>query len=868
MLILSSLPSKKTDNFLKLLIVYLSSTEVEFLALPSSYIPRRLAQHLPKLSRPKSTSSCSSSEDEIVMAPSVEKLSSCVVLNQGDILKTPHTSNLSIIYSLPGYGSTSLLVSLIVQCQLEDKDKWASYLDLRRVAAFLNQNHVDFDENTYTLDSLFIAYNRITSPEAIQTVKSLFAPSTVASSSPKAELFIDELDEIPAKLQSIFLKIILRDVYFKSSACRVWLSTRPHVQSLLGNHFPCSPTFKLLPLSTPEQIELLAYTWKVTSCDHVPFHLLVNFATALHVELEKLIPKFYSTVGGCPSHILLLPDFFTSIVTTLGNCNTHLTALNVSVVKIFETFVNAKMQRYLDKVMSEIPSPSPEAREKELRKVQRYHVRGLIYTYPSYTASIKKAFSGLNNFKDMTHDLYRVGICYEENGQLKFFHDMYAEFVGAQYYVDSGRLKNTSNLYIGFFLNRVLFDQESKQIRKFFESYLAMQQERHHVRETIVWNRLRVFLLNHYKLFDDNEDKSGVTYEDIRHKGSILNIIIMEGNFKLFQMILDSFKGNNKALKRLLEITIEMEIYDENPFENDIPPEKVNMDCFQMLAMFGNAVAPMGKFISAWYLLFGEPYMDKYFSGRSVVHLAGMNSNCNFLEAALRDRRVLEWRDEKGRTAIHGVQTKNWFYSIKLYDRPHPTDTRVCFPQKPNSMSSESFLAIQEAIDAVSGKPKPKRNQNGQPKKKKAKIQRKPDCEEKEIWCFGGVNKQLGGEWETKDGEMIAWNPIQPQLKTFDILFSKGANINAKEDIHGRTVLHNAVISGDEVIVEYLLNKGALVKITDKYGKTARDYAGDVGNMRIIGMLLEREGKEHSTELEELGLKLIQINKYDECLYF
>ena len=60
------------------------------------------------------------------------------------------------------------------------------------------------------------------------------------------------------------------------------------------------------------------------------------------------------------------------------------------------------------------------------------------------------------------------------------------------------------------------------------------------------------------------------------------------------------------------------------------------------------------------------------------------------------------------------------------------------------------------------------------------------------------------------------------EIKEF---ISSGINVNTVHSLSGRTVLITAVIGGNAEAVRYLLEHGADIKIKDKYGHNATDYA-------------------------------------------
>jgi ankyrin repeat protein len=71
-------------------------------------------------------------------------------------------------------------------------------------------------------------------------------------------------------------------------------------------------------------------------------------------------------------------------------------------------------------------------------------------------------------------------------------------------------------------------------------------------------------------------------------------------------------------------------------------------------------------------------------------------------------------------------------------------------------------------------------------------------------------------------------------------LLEKGINIEAKEDIYGRTALHLAAIDGHEVAARLLLEKGANIHAEKEDGWTALHLAAWNGSEAVARLLLEK----------------------------
>ena len=72
-----------------------------------------------------------------------------------------------------------------------------------------------------------------------------------------------------------------------------------------------------------------------------------------------------------------------------------------------------------------------------------------------------------------------------------------------------------------------------------------------------------------------------------------------------------------------------------------------------------------------------------------------------------------------------------------------------------------------------------------------------------------------------------------------ELLIDAGVDIDARVDIHGKTVLMYHAFMGNEDMVNLLIEHGADVKATDNAGNTAVEHAFEAGHERIAQTLLE-----------------------------
>ncbi len=68
----------------------------------------------------------------------------------------------------------------------------------------------------------------------------------------------------------------------------------------------------------------------------------------------------------------------------------------------------------------------------------------------------------------------------------------------------------------------------------------------------------------------------------------------------------------------------------------------------------------------------------------------------------------------------------------------------------------------------------------------------------------------------------------------------KGADIEAQEDEHGATPLHEAAFYGHKEVVEFFVEKGASVNAKDEHGATPLHEAAYEGHKEIVEFFVEK----------------------------
>ena len=134
----------------------------------------------------------------------------------------------------------------------------------------------------------------------------------------------------------------------------------------------------------------------------------------------------------------------------------------------------------------------------------------------------------------------------------------------------------------------------------------------------------------------------------------------------------------------------------------------------------------------------------------------------------------------------------------------------------------------------------------------------------------GDERKSGESERETKflGGLGLLPRPFLFPTRIFFFFFFKGADVNATTDYDGRTPLHIACVEGNTEAVEFLLAKGAITQVRDRFKCSPLDDAIKfrhkeiVKTLRKAGAQLMKSSMETAVELCRLAAK----NRVDDLL--
>ncbi|CAL8142605.1 unnamed protein product [Orchesella dallaii] len=779
----------------------IAPTAADLLLLPSYYMPRTFKK-LALLDQIKS-----------------ERL-----VRESEILALPHRSPVFFL-GLSGGGLTTLLTSFVAQTQVCYPTRWCGFMNLRKVSQLL----VDHPNEVWTLPKLLLVYSEIKEESQISEINECFATAE-NDVKRQGELFLDGLDlVIPNKLADL-IKII-KGVDWGKCGMRVWITSQTYLKLQIEVDFAEIPTttiYYMIPFTREQQLNYFYRSFKddVGQQARVPDFVLKKLVTDLYVNLEMIIPNFEKTLGATPFTCLTLlkafakvPEMFTNDPNFPGLVRCYINFKMV--IKLMEFLVGAKREQFVKycNISSSPNAPDSSQIERDSNKFDRMHLKLAIATYPDFKCTYKKAF--FLKDKSFQQDLHAGGIVIEKDGKIQFIHKMYAEFILAQFFVNCGRLKNSGPPNVTFFLNKILFEEEAKQTRNFFDGYLTLQQERGILKKIIAWIRLKHFLMQHYYLHETLEDVA--KYNEIKNNGSILHQLIVEGHGATVHMILCSMKGMGQAFRKLLEITVNCEIFFENPFSpNNWKPEVHNVTAFHLLALFGQGDT-LKQTTGFFQTILGPVKLRQLLNdGKyTLLHYAAMSSNYEFLETIFAKGRLRsDGRTPSGKLPLNFIVTEQIFYSHKIKDLPPPRQIFTCpsLPLNSTPSSSRSRTSSRTVLT----------------------VTRQDDGNEnrfRNFWNFHGFKKNFQDCYNLPLEDKN--HPLRSHILTLEHLIANGGNVNGQAVEDGSTVLHDAVRKGCKTIVHYLLVHEADPNLKDKWGRTPAHHAALRGRKDILNLLLE-----------------------------
>jgi ankyrin repeat protein len=110
-------------------------------------------------------------------------------------------------------------------------------------------------------------------------------------------------------------------------------------------------------------------------------------------------------------------------------------------------------------------------------------------------------------------------------------------------------------------------------------------------------------------------------------------------------------------------------------------------------------------------------------------------------------------------------------------------------------------------------------------------------------------------------------NPSSPRVSVVDYgqlviqvqaLIAQGADVNAREEMTGRTALMQAVFSPSEALVEALLNKGANPNLAALDGKTALIFASFQARLTVVKELLAKGANPNARSIGEWPVSVLE----------
>ena len=103
---------------------------------------------------------------------------------------------------------------------------------------------------------------------------------------------------------------------------------------------------------------------------------------------------------------------------------------------------------------------------------------------------------------------------------------------------------------------------------------------------------------------------------------------------------------------------------------------------------------------------------------------------------------------------------------------------------------------------------------------------------------FRGLTKGLLLTEHNEANNDLYWSAKEGDLPKCQTLLAIGADVNYRVGVNNRTSLHEASLNGSTSLVKLLIEKGAVVNITDRIGFTPLHMASQEGHLATARLLV------------------------------
>jgi hypothetical protein len=427
-----------------------------------------------------------------------------------DFIEDVKDDQIILLSDIAGSGKTIFLSKTYEILAEKFSNFWISFISLRdyidEFSEGVGENFEDFIARILTLNALDceIFYQKFSKGE----VKIIF----------------DAFDEISPECENKVLELL--EIFRQQDENQIWLTTRTHLEKNLENDLDVL-AHKLRILSENEQIEFLKEIWK-SSHDNETF--IAECADQLVYKLFTILDENFDAIG-VPLIIEGLGVYFRDKI----NKKFKYEIENLKMSTIFKKIV---LEASFKILREKFPEKVDEHLNKSESIIKVHQYWAIIYIFPKFTFydRFRKSLNGKELASSLgldydtdewsLNEIARGGILsYDENGKIKFNHEIYAE-----------------NLVASFIFNFIKYSQLSPEFQ--FELFVSVvKEERFEITRMFLEDMLENFENKSFKIFNLSEKFCKAINRDGKFK--FLYQLAVEGNSEFLRFILKLAKNEN-----------------------------------------------------------------------------------------------------------------------------------------------------------------------------------------------------------------------------------------------------------------------------------------------------------------------------------
>ena len=415
---------------------------------------------------------------------------SLTLISEGELFRD-HSSERQIVVvsGLAGAGKTTLMSQQCHKLKISNPNTWVIWLNLSQHShAFLQ-----FDDTSMSLSSVTQFF--------LNHLPAVFNSSPFAGSllkhrletSGQIVLFLDGLDEMDGNAQESVFKFLKAVSLTKIE--KVYVTTRPHITEMLEKNL-FQFAYTLTNFDKADQILYLEEIWQANS--NVPLTESVHkFASSLVGRVSETVKDEGKSFVGIPLQCRIIAECFQfDMLETILHTRSADSVLELQesfdVISLYRKFMETKRRVFREEKNNALSS-SPTmnyALNFLIKKIENHLTELAINTIVEKEENMRLLWPYLppyqslvdQNEEDDAIEKYSLqyGLtCKDEDGNLKFVHKTFAEYLFAKYLFEGFLLKDDEHNRLlenketmHFIVCQILVDNTYSGVRFFFDAML------------------------------------------------------------------------------------------------------------------------------------------------------------------------------------------------------------------------------------------------------------------------------------------------------------------------------------------------------------------------------------------------------------